>query len=871
MADDTSVPQEEDSKTVVSGNLQLDMPKPLFEPIQSTAKDDTAPEAAQDGTPSQEDLQTAIGLSISRAQTLMASATTPAAEKAAAMEGFDGMLERHAQDNEESTTPGPREAPDDDQNLPQTPCQSPKSSAELPSPWRSGPKTFERPQSKDSAEGFASMLPDVNLRRYMPTLPSLPKVSTFRDSVPSLGSILGTVRSHSPVRRGPGKRKRADTVVNDQGDKCISARDALLQSSTDRGRRNEGNGMRANSAVSLHQDTRGQGTIALRRSTSDQSLYLRNVTTSTSLGDDTRWESVSEQINSRAKAFRDSLQDSSLKRYSLANLNMPFRNRAQSGPKEYKNASHEIANAAPFSDRPHPSMQHQGINKIPESQPQSQSHLDNALDDLTGDLVILGGYRGSILRSAKPPHRQLWVPMKVGLNIRKVDLEIGLEDEDEEKMEESIYADGMLSHIGPVDMGRRLLKRLRNCPNAINGKLRIHEYGYDWRLSPHLLSRKVIDFLEKLPSNRPNMPKQDSGATVIAHSMGGLITRHAVNQRPELFAGVVYVGVPQQCVNILGPLRNGDDVLLSSKVLTAQTNFTMRSSFLLLPDDGHCFINKDTGEEYPVDFFSAEDWDHYAFSPCISTPDPAVPAERKSLLGSITDSLPSLPSLPFTARRQDPASPSTTTTATETAKKLADPIDPQLSSTPHPKLPSSSSASTSTSTSPSPTSTTLPRPLAHAYLTRTLTRTLHFRHALAHRPSLQSRNAYPPFALIYANNTPTVLAAKVSSRSAIRRTDAYDELKFGSGDGVVLAKAAMLPRGYVVERGGKVKSERGHVGLLGDLEAVGKAVGVVRRGRRGEGRGLGLDSGVGVGTRTRMGIEGGVLGTETGTGKEADA
>jgi pimeloyl-ACP methyl ester carboxylesterase len=85
-------------------------------------------------------------------------------------------------------------------------------------------------------------------------------------------------------------------------------------------------------------------------------------------------------------------------------------------------------------------------------------------------------------------------------------------------------------------------------------------------------------------------PARQRGVTVIAHSLGGLITRHAVNLRPGLFAGVVYAGVPQRRVNILGPLRNGDAVLLSSRVLTAQVNFSMRTSFALLPEDGRCFM-----------------------------------------------------------------------------------------------------------------------------------------------------------------------------------------------------------------------------------------------------------------------------------------
>jgi hypothetical protein len=81
------------------------------------------------------------------------------------------------------------------------------------------------------------------------------------------------------------------------------------------------------------------------------------------------------------------------------------------------------------------------------------SELDRALESLTGDVVIMGGYRGSVLRSTRTK-RQVWVPVKLGLNIRKVNLEVGLEPEDEERMEETIYPSGMLQNIGPVDIVR---------------------------------------------------------------------------------------------------------------------------------------------------------------------------------------------------------------------------------------------------------------------------------------------------------------------------------------------------------------------------------------------------------------------------------
>jgi pimeloyl-ACP methyl ester carboxylesterase len=159
-----------------------------------------------------------------------------------------------------------------------------------------------------------------------------------------------------------------------------------------------------------------------------------------------------------------------------------------------------------------------------------------------------------------------------------------------------IIPGGMLTHIGPVDIARRLFKRLRACKNTQSGKLRIHDYGYDWRLDPAYLSKHLVSFLETLPCNKTEQRKEKKGAIVIAHSLGGLIARHAINQRPELFRGVVYAGVPTTCVNILGPMRNGDEVLLSNRVLTAQVNFSIRTSFALLPLDGRCFFDKKTRE-----------------------------------------------------------------------------------------------------------------------------------------------------------------------------------------------------------------------------------------------------------------------------------
>lgn len=857
--------------------LRIDLPERRCNSFASSTHNgsSSSPDESPDGELMQEAVvNSTVGVSISRVQTRLSSPETPAVEKAAAIEGLDETLsDSPGQELDEATSMqhGNTEDSTEPGTLPSTPPSTSRAhSASLPSPWQAKARTFEKPRAKDQEGGPTSMLADLNVKRFMSnfSMPSMPKTS-FKDvSMPSLGSILNTVRSNSPTRRATSRNKRASTGVipkrewmtEDEGRSEAPHAQTKVHAGESKPHESHDlvSGLDGSTGGPLNQTSIPQTrSRVVRRSTSDQSLTLRRPTstsTSVSLGDDSRWGHVHEQVNSRAKAIRDSFQDSNIKLLSLPSFSAlgSFRPDVR---RERANSDGRSRDATMASYRDHPFLDRE-LSPLPESRPemrrsqseQAQSHLDQALDLLTGDIVILGGYRGSILRSAKPPHRQLWVPVKVGLNIRKVNLEVGLGREDEETMEDKIFASAMLSNIGPVDMGRRLLKRLRACRNVQEEKLRVHDYGYDWRLSPHLLSKRFIEFMSKLPANQPGVSIHERGATVIAHSMGGLITRHAVNQRPELFAGVVYAGVPQHCVNILGPMRNGDDVLLSSKVLTAQVNFTLRSSYVLLPEDGHCFINKETGEEYPVDFFDASDWQKYAFSPCVGSIQPTGQPAKKSFLESISDSLPtlpSLPSLPFYSTAASKVDNSNADTGSSSKHDISSPkVSNALSSPAHARAldPSlgvpHSNTSTHLSTQASPI--TIPHDLAMAYLHRTLAQILKFRSELAFKPEHARSNMYPPISLIYANNTPTVMAAKVDSRDAISRADAYDNLKFGSGDGVVLAKAAMLPEGYVSVRGGKVKSERGHVGLLGDLEALGRCLLGVLAGRR-DGVGLELE------------------------------
>ncbi|KAI1326073.1 hypothetical protein F5Y16DRAFT_376320 [Xylariaceae sp. FL0255] len=768
----------------------------------------------------QDTVQSMIQPALSPVATRLTFPNTPAAEKAAAMEHLPGgalfdVIEDDPASPPLSRPPPPKTRSQRGFTLGSLPANLPNLSYinRLPSPWQSGPKELVI----DNESSSKPALSGVFGHHQRSSSGGQDTLKRIRDALPSI-SLPAFFSGPSLAKSTDSEAKRAINTA----DGASSSRELRSSPGSEQNRRN--------GSESPHQFREGLNATfpppasrlrTIRRSTSDESLLYSSLSRVSSYGDDQRWDNMREQKNSRLKAITDSWDRPTFKLPQLPNINIL--------PESLK--KHPFLNP----EGTFMSTSHIGPSLTVDTSNHRLSELDRALESLTGDIVVMGGYRGSILRSTKTK-RQVWVPVKVGLNIRKVNLEVGLDYEDEEKMEDTIYSSGMLQNIGPVDISKRLFKRLRECENAKNGKLRVWDYGYDWRLSPHLLSRKLIDFLQELPSNQGSGESRERGVTVVAHSLGGIITRHAVNQRPELFAGVVYAGTPQRCINVLGPLRNGDAVLFNEKVLTAQVNFSLRTTFVFLPEDGFCFINKHTGEKYQVDFYDPEEWAKYAWSPCIETPLPAYNSRftARSSFRELSDRIPSpLRSRGNSSPGDSRPSPSflNRTAITDAVRKIEVANDRTLA--PHMGTISGEKSRTAQQQRDADT----PRGRSMAYLTRTLAETKKFRAETQHEPRHTESNSYPPLALIYGKDVPTVWAAHVSSRDAIACSDAYEDLVFRSGDGVVLAKEAMLPEGYELVRGGRISTDRGHITMLGDLEAVGRALQAVIRGRR---KGIGL-------------------------------
>ncbi|KAI0976320.1 hypothetical protein F4678DRAFT_456646 [Xylaria arbuscula] len=796
----------------------------------------------------QDDVQSFIQPALSPVATRLALPKTPAAEKAAAMDQLPGggmfdIIESAPVTKPVSLLPPLSPLHQDIAPVPahrsrqqrgftlgQLPSSLPYMS-KIPSPWVSGPKELVVDNESGSKSAMAGIFGPN--RHERPSSSGQDTLKRLREALPSISlpSLFSTTSLKSIDSDSKGTVTSGDGAVESKQISSLKyppRLDSLYPSRQDRLPSPD----LASRSGELLPVSRPPSSLrpsprprAMRRSTSDESMLYHSLSRVSSYGDDERWDHIREQRNSRLKAITDSWDRPTFKLPQLPNI-IP-------APLKRHTLLSLEASEASQSDQLSPMI----LNDAKDS---NLSELDRALQSLTGDIVVMGGYRGSILRSTRTK-RQVWVPVKLGLNIRKVNLEVGLDPEDEERMEENIYSSGMLQNIGPVDISRRLFRKLRECENAKTGKLRVWDYGYDWRLSPHLSSRKLIDFLRHLPSNSGLEDHQDRGVTVIAHSLGGLIARHAVNQRPELFAGVIFAGTPQKCINILGPIRNGDAVLFNEKVLTAQVNFSMRTSFVFLPEDGFCFINKQTGEEYPVDFYDPQQWAKYALSPCIEQALPAYNSRglSRSSLRELSERLPS----PLRSRGNSGAGDTRSQQATSRTM-IADAVrrvevahDRTLAA----QMGTLSSESSNAQQQQSYSNATPQRDRNMAYLTRTLAEIKHFRAETLHRPQHTETNSYPPLAVIYGKDIPTVWAANVSSRETIACTDAYDDLVFRSGDGVVLAKEAMLPAGYELVKGGRISTDRGHITILGDLESVGRALQAVIRGRR---KGIGLGRGL---------------------------
>ncbi|GAA5903329.1 uncharacterized protein JCM6883_002763 [Sporobolomyces salmoneus] len=284
----------------------------------------------------------------------------------------------------------------------------------------------------------------------------------------------------------------------------------------------------------------------------------------------------------------------------------------------------------------------------------SRPSSKDPLASLHGNVVMLGGFRGSVLRDPVADQR-LWIPLKVPAGIRKVTLALGLTEEDELKSKEKIVGTKMLTHVGPLDMGKTLKHTLTSISHSqklaargsrisipfvphsiiphvhssassssqgsnhpptnnhsipsdllLKPRIKVESWGYDFRLKLQTPSRELVERLTQLKAEskaRGEGPDGEGlGAVVICHSMGGLVVLHALSQAPDptIFRGIVFAGTPfQGCVNVLGPLALDQGFRRNPGVGHPNVVFSWRSVFYFLPRGKP--YSKGAVEEKPVE------------------------------------------------------------------------------------------------------------------------------------------------------------------------------------------------------------------------------------------------------------------------------
>lgn len=438
--------------------------------------------------------------------------------------------------------------------------------------------------------------------------------------------------------------------------------------------------------------------------------------------------------------------------------------------------------------------------------------------DLDGPVVVMGGYRGLVLREASSAKR-VWVPLKAGLNIGKINLLLGPSRDDELRASQFIVPAGVLKNIGPFDICRKFIRRLDN------GRTTVREFGYDWRLSLDLSADRLIECLEELQK------KTSRSSIVVAHSMGGLVAHAAMQKRPELFRGLVYVGVPSECLNILGPMRYGDLVMLLDKILTFETNFMMRSSYAFLPLSGRVFANKHTREWYDIDYFDPDSWVEYNLNPLVSSyrknKSSESPPEELVAEHGASDSIMGVHLSPLSLGSRFKRIPAGIN------RKSKPSMLTNLQMQKRYKTGRLSPASPASDDSWLDFKFSFSFEEAYNYLCETLKRTKEFILGLDYDEKLKDK--YPPLAVVYGNSVPSVRGSYVEDRQDIKDGNYY-EFFYGAGDGVVNLRWLMPERkgfsmhdaasgeGHIV---GKFPTDAGHVNLMSDLEVMARALNAI--------------------------------------------
>lgn len=215
-------------------------------------------------------------------------------------------------------------------------------------------------------------------------------------------------------------------------------------------------------------------------------------------------------------------------------------------------------------------------------------------------VLFIHGFKGSTLENARGDVD--WVTGRQALGLQTPDLRLPLTWEGDEQCHDDRRATRPLDRVRVIPW---LWERAFYAPwmtRAVGMGYPFATFAYDWR-------RDNAEAVLGLKRRMQELQRQyHSKVRVVAHSMGGLITLALLNEAPELFADVVFAGVPfKGGSGILPDLHLGANAGINSRILAPPVAGTFTSVYSLFDAEGSGLAHAD-GTPLLMPWFSAAAW-----------------------------------------------------------------------------------------------------------------------------------------------------------------------------------------------------------------------------------------------------------------------
>lgn len=184
-------------------------------------------------------------------------------------------------------------------------------------------------------------------------------------------------------------------------------------------------------------------------------------------------------------------------------------------------------------------------------------------------VILIPGTKGSILESGG---RTVWLAMRQLLP--------GGEPLLYGEGESDVRATDVLSRVTVIP-GIAEFRPYFRMASALACGRDTYFFAYDWRKNPAEHADALGALIERVTGETGKKP------SIIAHSMGGLITHYYMKRHADAVDRVAYVGVPfRPGLSFLEDIDKGSPTGLNRTILSAEALFSHPGSFALLPHQG---------------------------------------------------------------------------------------------------------------------------------------------------------------------------------------------------------------------------------------------------------------------------------------------